>query len=1026
VLKWAKQTSRQKRATTRPLLVWLTTLSSSPLHVLPSSSPTKTGGPRTLGLEQEIPCVGQPRVNKQRSRPPRFEREKEKGVASSSLFNLEWALSVFLLFACPDLLLFKGVFFLPHFYTLLQGVSVSDIIGTAAFSTQRESQQEDERKRLGTLSFFPIKTTTMALRLSSLPPPSRAAAAARAPRPASPLRRRCCPPARGVLAVATAIAAASAPRRAIPAARNKALAPRAAVAAAAASGNGPRNPTPPPPSPRAVETDFLVLGSGIAGLTFALRAADLGTVAVVTKGAASDGCTAYAQGGVSAVLSASDSVAAHVRDTLLAGDGACNVAAVEAVCGDGAEALLELVALGARFDRVDDDDDGEGKKKKPPPPPPVSSFSDPAAPSTAEAAAALGLHLTREGGHSARRVAHAADATGAEVMRALLAAVRAHPRISLFEHRVALDLVVADLSSESSPSARVCLGADTAHAVSRERCRFVAAATALATGGAGRAFPLSTNPSVATGDGLAMALRAGVPAANLEFVQFHPTALAVAAAAAPGQWEEREEAREEAGGEDPPPLAPAATARAALVTEAARGEGGLLLNLSGERFMPLYDALRAELAPRDVVARAIHHQMASRGEPHVLLDLRPLGEAALRRHFPTVTAACAAAGIDPSREPVPVAPAQHYMCGGVAAGLAGETALAGLFAVGECAHSGLHGGNRLASNSLLEGLVFARRAADAGDARAAPAAARRARELDGGARLREAAAAAPGLAPREGGSPSGGGGAAGAAASDLDPPSSRAARASPELALWISSRRSAAALALGASAGIVRTRAGLAAGAAALRRISAEVDALIEASWPQQRKASPSSSSANAPAALPAMPLELNELRNVIAVSEGIVACALSRRESVGGHYLADAPPSPTSAKAAAAEMAGDAGEELSAAAALAAAAPTVIDLETARAICAAASEIGSPVPPSRREGRRGLGRRAATLVASASASKDKRRKHGSKGGKARQQQLLQTQEQHSPSRSSSSPSPSRQPSREVAVRSLLGDAEGQ
>ena len=313
----------------------------------------------------------------------------------------------------------------------------------------------------------------MALRLSSLPPPSRAAAAARAPRPASPLCRRCCPPARGVLAVATAIAAASAPRRAIPAARKKALAPRAAVAAAAASGNGPRNPTPPPPSPRAVETDFLVLGSGIAGLTFALRAADLGTVAVVTKGAASDGCTAYAQGGVSAVLSASDSVAAHVRDTLLAGDGACNVAAVEAVCGDGAEALLELVALGARFDRVDDDDDddGEGKKKKPPPLPPVSSFSDPAAPSTAEAAAALGLHLTREGGHSARRVAHAADATGAEVMRALLAAVRAHPRISLFEHRVALDLVVADLSSESSPSARVCLRGGTRRVAPRPGAR---------------------------------------------------------------------------------------------------------------------------------------------------------------------------------------------------------------------------------------------------------------------------------------------------------------------------------------------------------------------------------------------------------------------------------------------------------------------------------------------------------------------------------------------------------------------------
>jgi len=798
------------------------------------------------------------------------------------------------------------------------------------------------------------------------------------------------------------------------------VARRASVRAAAAPSEDDNHRTLTSIStPRAVQTDFLVLGSGIAGLTFALRAADLGTVAVVTKGAASDGCTAYAQGGVSAVLSATDSVAAHVRDTLLAGDGACDLAAVEAVCGDGAEALLELVALGARFDRIEEEEADEKKKEQPP----LVSFSDPATPSTAEAAAALGLHLTREGGHSARRVAHAADATGAEVMRALLAAVRAHPRIKLYENRVALDLVVSKKSSPSnSSSSPLCLGADTAHALTRERCRFVAAATVLATGGAGRAFPLSTNPSVATGDGLAMALRAGVPAANLEFVQFHPTALAVVAARRKKQGEEESES--EFSTSSPP-----ATSRAALVTEAARGEGGLLLNLSGERFMPLYDPQRAELAPRDVVARAIHDQMSSRGEPHVLLDLRPLGEPALRKHFPTVTAACAAVGIDPVKEPVPVAPAQHYMCGGVAAGLSGETALEGLFAVGECAHSGLHGGNRLASNSLLEGLVFARRAADACDGAAAPAAAKRARELDGGASLKEAVATAPGMEGEGGEEGEEISSSSSASSSSSSSSSSKAARASPELALWISSRRAAAAQALGTAAGIVRTRQGLAVGAAELRRISAEVDALIEASWPQKKCSSSSSTPLPPP---PAMPLELNELRNVLAVSEGIVASALSRKESIGGHYLADAPPK---AKAAA-----NKDEEEKKLAVVASAvtssssspssAPTVVDLETARAVCAAAAEIGIPLSSSsRREGRRGLGRRAATLASSSlpSSSKAKRSKHGSKGKAQRRQQLLLQggQQPHSPS-SSSSPSPSRQPSREVAVRSLLGDAEGQ
>jgi len=574
------------------------------------------------------------------------------------------------------------------------------------------------------------------------------------------------------------------PARARAPAARRAPAPRRACGAGpprAAARAGAHPPPPPSPLPPAVHTDFLVLGSGIAGLTFALKAAPYGRVAVVTKGAATDGCTAHAQGGISAVLSPLDTIDAHIADTLAAGDGACDPAAVAAVAADGAAAVLELAALGARFD------------------------ADPAT---------GGLHLTREGGHSARRVAHAADATGAEVVRALLAAARAHPNITLHEGHAALDLVKGDIGG--SPA---CLGADTVVSATGDRVRFAARATVLATGGAGRAFPLTTNPEVATGDGLAMALRAGALAANLEFVQFHPTALAVGAR----------------GG------------RAFLVTEAARGEGGVLRDVTGRRFMTDYDP-RGDLAPRDVVARAIADVMRSTASPHVLLDVTHLGAATLLSHFPTVTAACRAAGVDPATTPVPVAPAQHYMCGGVTVGGAAQTTLAGLFAVGEAAHTGLHGANRLASNSLLEGLVYARAAADPGRADGAVAAAARAATRGGDAALAAAVAAAP---------------------------TSPLRSAPPELAQWAAGRRADAAAALGAAAGIVRTRAGLAAGAATLHALSAEIEDVAS-----------SLGGGGAPWAMV-------ELANVATVGRAVLACALARRESRGGHWLADAQPPP-------------------------------------------------------------------------------------------------------------------------------------
>src|SRR5712675_2136257 len=393
------------------------------------------------------------------------------------------------------------------------------------------------------------------------------------------------------------------------------------------------------------QSDFLVLGSGIAGLSFALQAARHGSVTVLAKRGRSESNTAQAQGGIAAVLSPQDSVEQHVQDTLIAGAGLCRERAVRVTIEDGPARVRELIELGAEFTRD---------------------------------ATPLGYHLTREGGHSQRRVLHAADMTGREVERALLAAAdRAGIRIA--EEQVAIDLITAAKLGAGGRDRAV--GAYVLDARTGEVHVYLAKVVVLATGGAGKVYLYTTNPDVATGDGLAMAHRAGAAIANLEFIQFHPTCL----------------------------YHP--QAKNFLISEALRGEGGVLRNSAGERFMERYDP-RRELAPRDVVARSIDSELKRRGDDCVFLDMTHLGKAFLVEHFPNIYTTCQAFGIDMAVSPIPVVPAAHYVCGGVCTDLQGRTSLPGLLAIGEVACTGLHGANRLASNSLLEGLVFGHRGAE--------------------------------------------------------------------------------------------------------------------------------------------------------------------------------------------------------------------------------------------------------------------------------------------------------------------------
>jgi len=528
--------------------------------------------------------------------------------------------------------------------------------------------------------------------------------------------------------------------------------------------------------------DVLILGSGIGGLMLALRLADHARVLILTKKRADDSNTNWAQGGIAAVFDREDSFAHHEKDTLTAGAGLCDRDVVRAVVREAPERVRELEALGVGFNH-----------------------------------AGQGFELGREGGHSRRRIVHASDFTGRAIETALLERVHAHPNIRLEEDQLAVDLILDSRlraprhaaggarGRSRAPAAGgsrqggddACWGAYVMDRATHRIRPVTARATVLATGGCGKVYLYTTNPDVATGDGLAMAFRAGAALASLEFVQFHPTCLYHA------------------------------SARTFLISEAVRGEGAVLRTLDGTRFMPGVHPL-AELAPRDVVARAIDREMKRRGDPHVWLDLSHVPAERVRKRFPNIAARLLELGLDLTKDPIPVVPAAHYMCGGIQATLAGRTSLPGLYAIGEVACTGLHGANRLASNSLLEALVGAHHAADEVRARlaAAPQAPRA-----------EAWRAVGTRPPRE------------AVVSDHN---------------WDSVRRVMWDL-----VGIVRSDERLAFASRRLRLLSEEIERDYE-----RLRLSP----------------DLVELRNIALVGSLIVASAMRRRESRGLHFNLDHP----------------------------------------------------------------------------------------------------------------------------------------
>ena len=545
-----------------------------------------------------------------------------------------------------------------------------------------------------------------------------------------------------------------------------------------------------------VRVDFLVIGSGISGLSYALEAAEYGKVAVVTKDVAYEGSTHYAQGGISAVIDPNDTAEEHARDTQIAGDFLCDQAAVDVVCAEGKGAVDKLVAFGCEFTRR----------------------------------SCGSLHLAREGGHSKHRIVHAADMTGKEIERALLESAGAHPNVTFYEHHAARDLIVAECGPDGVGRRR-CVGAEVIRRSDGAVVTFLACCTLLASGGAGQLFPSTTNPSVSTGDGVAMAVRASADVANMEFYQFHPTSLYTG----PGSAVKKKKPNE----------------NAFLITEAVRGHGGRLFNHAGERFMSRYDQ-RLELAPRDVVARAIDCEIKSAAEAGVeagcvYLDVSHLPADDILEHFPGIAAELKERGLDMTSDRIPVVPAAHYLCGGVRTDLDGQTSLDGLFACGETACTGLHGANRLASNSLLEAVVFANRAFrasadrlanDAGDLEPLFSAAEEAAAVE---EIRRMA-----VNPTKG------------SVLEYD--------AHPE---WAGVMRQEVQRVMWSAAGIVRDSDTLARAEEELERLLAQCDAEMRTRGEC---------------------LHSHELGNLITVGLAVVKCAGMRKESRGLHYNVDYP----------------------------------------------------------------------------------------------------------------------------------------